>query len=648
MKNGHFAETEFTCKEILNAYPSHPEALSMLATVCFNQSRLNDGVGFIEQSIQVNPFQPEAFNNYAIALRELSRFDDALEKVQQAIKLKPNFYDAYYNQGLIYRSKGLFPEAIQSYEKAIKLNKHGLDPYLNISYILIEIKNFTKALDVLHLASQVNPHISAIHNNAGLSYLGLDDIENAIKCFDEAIRIAPDNYLAYYNQGLTYIKKELFEDALNYFDKAIGIKPDYYDALNKKGFIFQKLKRWEEAEETYTLAIHTDNKKTAALNNQASMYIEKKNLRLAKDLLLRSLELEPNNSETLNIIATMNNFLNDHQAAVDNFIKAIEKDPDNKSIKFNLGSAYLANLDFENGWPLYENRSALEELQGNFSYLNRHYINSKTQDDKPILVLSEQGIGDTILFLSLLFEISKFKNKILVALDQRLISLFERSFPSISFYPDKNDLSSLEYSYNLLAGSMGGIFRKSISTFDGQLKSFIKPNLDLSEKIKVSLKKNQKLLCGISWKSANKEMGEAKSLDLERYKYFFEMNDIEFVDLQYGENTEEKKRVKSQFGVDILSLDSIDKFNDIDGLAALINACDFVITSSNVTAHIAGAIGKKTFLLCPFNLGKIWYWHNSTKKSLWYPSVSIYRQDKNGDWTPAMLEIKKDIEQIIE
>jgi ADP-heptose:LPS heptosyltransferase len=126
------------------------------------------------------------------------------------------------------------------------------------------------------------------------------------------------------------------------------------------------------------------------------------------------------------------------------------------------------------------------------------------------------------------------------------------------------------------------------------------------------------------------------------------MNDIEFVDLQYGENTEEKKRVKSQFGVDILSLDSIDKFNDIDGLAALINACDFVITSSNVTAHIAGAIGKKTFLLCPFNLGKIWYWHNSTKKSLWYPSVSIYRQDKNGDWTPAMLEIKKDIEQIIE
>ena len=644
INNSRFGDAELIYKEILNAYPSHPEALTMLATVFFNQSRLNDGVSLIEKSIQVNPFQPEAFNNYAIALRELSRFDDALEKVQQAIKLKPNFYDAYYNQGLIYRSKGLLPEAIQSYERAIQLNKDGLDSYLNISSIYIELKDFTKALNILHLASQVNPRISAIHYNAGLSYLGLDDIANAIKCFDEAIRIAPNNYLAYYNKGLAYIENELFEDALNCFDKVLGIKHDHYDTLNKKGFIFQKLKKWEEAEEAYTLAIHADSKKSAAFNNQATMHIEKKEFKLAQDLLYKSLQLEPDNSEALNIMAKVNQILHEHKAAFDFYIKAIEKDPNNKEFKFNLALAYLANLDFENGWRFYENRSHIEELKVKFSNLNRHYINSRPQDDKPILVLSEQGIGDQILFLSLLFEISKFKNKILVALDKRLIPLFERSFPSINFYSDKSDLSSLDYSYNLLAGSMGSLFRKSLHAFDEQMKAFIKPNQHLSEKIKSSLKLRSKKLCGISWKSENKEMGEAKSLSLEEYKYFFEMNDLEFIDLQYGETIEERKRVKSKFGVDIISLDFIDKFNDIDGLASLINACDFVITTSNVTAHIAGAIGKKTFLLVPFGPGKIWYWHNSTKKSLWYPSVSIYRQDKNSDWTAAIIEIKKDLE----
>ena len=648
MDNSHFEEAEFIYKEILSAYPSHPEALTMLATVYFNQSRLNDGIRLIEKSIEVNPFQPDAFNNYAIALRELSRLDDALEKVQQAIKLRPNFYDAYYNQGLIYRSKGLLLEAIQSYEKAIQLNKDGLDSYLNISSIHIELKNFNKSLGVLNLASQINFNISAIHNNAGLSYLGLDDIENAIKSFDVAIRINPNNYLAYYNQGLAYIESELFEDALNYFDKAIAIKPDYYDAMNQKGLICQKLKKWGEAEEAYKSAIVLDSKNIAAFNNQASMCVEKNELKLAKELVYKSLELEPNNSEALNIMATVNQILHEDQVAIDFYIRAIENDPNNKSFKFNLALTYLANLDFENGWPLYENRSHIQELVVKFPNLNRGYINSKPQDDKPILILSEQGIGDQILFLSLLFEISKLKNRILVALDQRLIPLFERSFPSINFYSDKINLSSLEYSYNLLTGSMGGIFRKSIYAFDEQMKGFIKPDLNLSEKIKVTFKQKSKFLCGISWKSESKERGEQKSLSLEMYKDFLEMNDIEFVDLQYGKTTEEREKIKSKFGINIISLNFIDKYNDIDSLASLINICDFVITTSNVTAHIAGAIGKKTFLLVPFSLGKIWYWHNSTKKSLWYPSVSIYRQDKNGDWTLAMAEIKKDIKEIIE
>jgi tetratricopeptide (TPR) repeat protein len=644
LKNGYFEEAGSLYLKILNSYPAHPEALTMLATVYFNQHRLNEGINLIEKSIQTNPFQPEAFNNYAIALRELSKFDDALEKVQQAIKLNPNFYDAYYNQGLIYRSKGLLPEALQSYEKAIQINKNGFDSYLNISYILIELKNYTEALNVLHLASQMNPNISEIHYNAGLSYLGLDKIDNAIESFDIAIRISPNNYFYYYNQGLAYIKNELFEDALSCMDKALFIKLDYYDALNEKGLICQKLKRWEEAQRAYELAILSDNNNTDAFNNKASMHIEKKEFKLAIDLLYKSLELEANNAEALNNMAIVNQSLGEYKVAIEFYMKAIEKEPTNKGFKFNLALLYLVNSDFENGWPLYQNRSHLEELETKFSYLNRQYIKQRPQDSKPILVLSEQGIGDQILFLSLLFELLKFENKILVALDERLIPLFNRSFPSIHFYSDKSDLSSLDYSYNLLAGSMGKLFRKSTLDFERQSISYLKPNTELTKTIRASLKSDSKLICGIAWKSANKKIGHEKSLSLESYKPFFEIDNIDFIDLQYGDTFDEKEKVKSKFGVNIRSVEAIDKFNDIDGLAALVNACDFIITTSNVTAHIAGAIGKKTYLLVPFNQGRIWYWHDSIEKSLWYPSISIYRQTKGGDWMPAIIEIKKDIE----
>ena len=54
-----------------------------------------------------------------------------------------------------------------------------------------------------------------------------------------------------------------------------------------------------------------------------------------------------------------------------------------------------------------------------------------------------------------------------------------------------------------------------------------------------------------------------------------------------------------------IKLEEIDNFNDIDGLASLIDACDFVVSVSNTTVHIAGAIGKKTYLMLPQGKGKI-------------------------------------------
>ena len=78
---------------------------------------------------------------------------------------------------------------------------------------------------------------------------------------------------------------------------------------------------------------------------------------------------------------------------------------------------------------------------------------------------------------------------------------------------------------------------------------------------------------------------------------------------------------------------SNDNYNDLDGLASLIQSCDFVITTSNVTAHLAGALGKKTFVLV--NPEQLWYWHNENVSS-WYPSVNIFQKKISEDWGPAI------------
>ena len=75
-----------------------------------------------------------------------------------------------------------------------------------------------------------------------------------------------------------------------------------------------------------------------------------------------------------------------------------------------------------------------------------------------------------------------------------------------------------------------------------------------------------------------------------------------------------------------------DNTNDIDGLAALITACDLVVTVSNSTAHLAGALGTPTLLLLPQSRGRLWYWFNDRNDSPWYPSMRIERQKVGQSW----------------
>ena len=72
-----------------------------------------------------------------------------------------------------------------------------------------------------------------------------------------------------------------------------------------------------------------------------------------------------------------------------------------------------------------------------------------------------------------------------------------------------------------------------------------------------------------------------------------------------------------------------------DGLLALIDACDVVITTSNVTAHLAGSIGKKAVVLVPAGKGCLWYWQGGSN-DLWYPSLTRLAQQRVGDWGGAI------------
>ena len=119
--------------------------------------------------------------------------------------------------------------------------------------------------------------------------------------------------------------------------------------------------------------------------------------------------------------------------------------------------------------------------------------------------------------------------------------------------------------------------------------------------------------------------------------------DIVLVNLQYGDVDDEIREFKEETGIEVVQCTSVDNREDLDGLAALIEVCDMVISTSNVTVHMAGALAKETWVLLPYVT--LYYWLLERTDSVWYPSLRLYRQPNLDDWDSVYASIRKDLQR---
>ena len=119
----------------------------------------------------------------------------------------------------------------------------------------------------------------------------------------------------------------------------------------------------------------------------------------------------------------------------------------------------------------------------------------------------------------------------------------------------------------------------------------------------------------------------------------------DFINLQFGKFDEDLEKFKAKYGLNIRSINEIDIYNNIDDIAALINCLDLVIPIQNTTALLSGALGKNTWVMLTFNAR--WHWLTNEKKSLWYPTTKLFRQEKIGDWNTVINSIGLDLKKII-
>ena len=554
----------------------------------------------------------------------------------------PNHPEVLGNLGTIELQGGNTDIGILYLQKAINFNPNEINFIINLANGLIESNRANEALNYLEAAEKLKPNLINVLYNKARALKALNKFTDAILYLDKCLEIDQENYLVLVDYGFLHNLTSNYFLAIESYSKAIEVNSKNFMTYYNRGIAYENLNDLNSALKDYNLAIQKNPQFEPAMFNKCGIFIKQKKFIEALNLINNLIHINETNEHYFIKKSFIYEELKDFNSAIINYNHALNINPRSEEVKVKIGYYKLALDLYREGWKFYESR-----------WWNKQKLKSSKPEvqsfniiDKTIFIWAEQGIGDQIIYASLLLDAFKTKNKFYVSVDSRLISLFKRSFSkfdNVTFISADEKLLESKYDFHLPMGSLGKFFRNSTQDFDAHPIAYLKADQIQVDSLKKKLKKEGHKVCGISWKSNNKEIGEAKTLSLAQLLPILSMPNTIFIDLQYGDNSEEKEKFLSEYGIEIKSINEIDNYNNLDGLTSLIDACDYIVTISNVTAHIAGALHKETYLLLPYAFGKIWYWGESRDYSLWYPAVKIYRNTKSHSWDETINDLSKKI-----
>jgi tetratricopeptide (TPR) repeat protein len=562
--------------------------------------------------LDVHPNQPIALNLLGLIAHQRGQHERAVELIAKALTVNPDYAEAHFNLGNALHKQGALDEAICSYQKALAITPEFVDAHIGLSDVYEKQGNLDEAVSCLRRAISVNPMSSVAYNNIGGLLKSRGAFDEAVSSLEKGITLDPDNAVLHYNLGDVLEEQGKWDKAASCFDRAIEINPEFVDAYIGLGIVQQFQGNLDKAATNICKAITIDPNCAKAHHNLGKVLEEKGEL----------------------------------EEALSEYRFALDLDSELYSSQVNLGLLQLLMQDFAAGWVNYEARFLIKDGVDHRKFEKPAWQGEELAD-RGLALLSEQGIGDQILYASLFKDLPSCK-KLIVECERRLVPLFERSFSDIDFIGARRKRDAALSGDNVdFQASMGSIFPhvRPKPTTASEPQACLKSDDALTQKLSERYRKIAagRPVVGISWSSANKAVSTKKSLPLEMWVPILTASPCFFVSLQYGDVTEELADFKKTHGIDIFHDPEIDSLENLDDFAAQLSAMDLVISISNASVHMAGALGVETWLMLS-HIPPLWYWQLSGEKSLWYPRVDIFRQPSQGDWDSVIHTVARQLE----
>lgn len=485
-----------------------------------------------------------------------------------------------------------------------------------------------------------------------------------------------------YEQGQSLSAKGLHTEAIEQYERALAVRPNDPRVLFALGNTARALGLSAAAEDFFGRVLALEPQRLEAIVNLANLLRARGQTAAAISLLEPALAGAPNAPELWLTLGSAHREIGNSVEAEANFRQALARRPDYTPALGNLADILADRGEIEEATAFYEravkrephnpqlrlNRAVLYLLTGNLKggwrdYAARLKVKGKAPEADHglprwtggtlrrmrLLVTAEQGVGDHLMFASVLPDLIERARaeggSVLLDCDPRLVSLFARSFPAATVKPQRLQtvgmVTTAQYGWLKVCG--GANLAIEMGSIPRHLRTdpadFPNPNAylvaDAAEKMRwreTFSRSGSGPFIGICWRSGKITGSRAlQYAPIEAWAEFLRETPGSLVSVQYDATRDEVEKLKAMTGRDILMPEGIDQKNELDRACAMLSALDVVVSAPTAVSWLAAGAGVTTY--------KVLYDRSWTSFGLDYepfaPSAECTRPRFQGDWKGA-------------
>ncbi|MCG5242354.1 tetratricopeptide repeat protein [Azospirillum doebereinerae] len=432
--------------------------------------------------------------------------------------------------------------------------------------------------------------IADYHANLGLALHAQGRATEAEAAYRRALALREAYPEAHNSLGSALQERGRLDEAIVHYRRALDLRDGYAEAWTNLGTALHAADRHAGAEEALRRALRLDSGDAVAWTNLGVVLKEAGRLAEAEAAHAEALRLAPGDPETLVNMALLRSAQGHLAEAEALYLQAVAVDPAFPLARWNLALLRLGQGRLPEGQALYEARFASRRVQGGRDDLTLPRWDGSDPVTSRILVWREQGLGDELLFGSVLPDLVARAGHVTVECDARLVGLLARSLPGATVRAPTQ--APTDADAQIAMGSLPGVLRRRLADFP-TAAGWLRPDPARAAPWRDRLAAlGPGLRVGICWRSQHRA-GERKHAytALKDWAPLFAVPGLTLVSLQYDDAGTEIAEAEARFGVRLHRWADTDLKHDLEAAAALTAALDLVVTVATSVGEMAGALG---------------------------------------------------------